>query len=145
MSQEVIIKKSENGFYALIPHLGVCVHKPQLEESYLAALESAQTVEKSFTSLKMQHLLPQSRDHLVFRLNNKKTLKIYFITLFVILASISLVGLTIKKSIDRATYSLDQSLFKNDPERVEKNREKFRALLEKYKPLIEEWKKATKE
>lgn len=145
MSQEVIIKKSDSGFYALIPHLGVCEHAPTLEDSYQLALQKSQGIQTQFSSLGVTHLLPLTKEHLVVKLTTKKTLKMYALGLLILVASIALVGLTLKKSIDRATYSLNQSLFKDDPERVEKNREKFRELLVKYKPLIDEWKKATKE
>lgn len=145
MSQEVIIKKSDSGFYALIPNLGICEHSSSLEGSYGSALKKAEAVQGQFSNLNLQHLLPQSKEQLVYKLTTKKTLKMYAIGVGLIILAVSLVGITVKKSIDRATYSLNQSLFKDDPERVEKNREKFRDLLVKYKPLIDEWKKATKE
>jgi hypothetical protein len=144
MSQEVIIKKSDTGYYAVIPYLGICEHSPSLEESYGTALKKAEAVKGQFSALHLTHLLPQTKDHLILKLTTKKTLKMYALGVGLIMISVSLIGLTIKKSIDRATYSLNQSLFKDDPERVEKNREKFRELLVKYKPLIDEWKKATK-
>ena len=145
MSQEVIIKKSDSNYLALIPHLGVLEQAASLEEAYDKAMKKSETVKSQFSNLGLEHLLPKAQEHIVYRLNNRKTLKIYFVSLFILISSIALVGLTLKRSIDRATYSLNQSLFKDDPERVEKNREKFRALLTKYKPLIEEWKKATQE
>jgi hypothetical protein len=143
MSQEVVMKKVEGGYYAAVPDLGVLERGIDAESAYAAANQAAERVRGTFQSAGATELLRPADERLQIRTWTPRLRRAVLISVFATLTGAGLIGLTIANSLKRSLASFEHALLGDDPARVEKSREKFRLVLQKYRPFIEEWQKAT--
>lgn len=143
MSDEVILKKADGEFFAIIPDLGVIERASDAAKAYDLALAKKHNIEKTFSDANALHLIERKNlGDVSIRTWSTRLKKWMGISLALYFVGILALGFVIKKSTDRMIASVQHSLIDPDPTRVDKNVVKFRALLEKYRPFIEEWNKA---
>ena len=143
MSDEVILKKADGEFFAIIADLGVIERAPDSNRAYELAIAKKQTIEKAFSEANATHLLEKKNvSDITIRTWSTRLKKWMGISLALYFVGLLALGFVIKRSADRMITSFHHSVIDPDPTRVDKNVVKFRALLEKYRPFIEEWNKA---
>lgn len=143
MAHEVILKKTDDGFVALIPNLGILTKGATAEMAYQQASDAADKVTSAYKSINLESLLRSSEEHIHVSVWSRSRRNALIAVIVAILLGFAFLGISVGRSVQRAAASLKQLVTESDPAMMEKKREKFKALLENHRPLIEEWQKAT--
>ena len=145
MSKEIILKKIDNEFIGVIPHLGLMSRSASPEEVYSSLQKKSALLEEEWTKAGLQHLM-KSQDPLIKIYKLEKQLKRFIVfTLIFYFAGLVGLGLVIKNSAVRIIESVEKQFKESDPASKEKALEGFKKKLHQYKPYIQEFKKVLDE
>jgi hypothetical protein len=150
MSHEIIIKKTEEGIFGIVPELGICIKASDINSAYKLADQKKEEVESNFRSFGLEHLLTKSGEHSqIHKLTHER--KMFYITatsliIFTMFISSFVIVTNIKKATTSLTRKFDSmnfdlNLANRSDERIEQDRLKVQMFMQKYRPVIEEVKK----
>lgn len=145
MGTEVILKKSDNQYFAFIPEYGIIETSASAEEAFEKAQARRSGIDAAFSAAGARHLLERNHhEGLVVRTWSGRFKKAIILSVVLYLLGLAALGLTIHNSIKRGAASLHKNIeLLQTPS--EQKLERFRKLLQDYRPFLEEWRKANEE
>ncbi len=145
MEHSIILKKTDNQFFAFVPTLGILTKSSTADEAYSKAETEIQRIRSAYRDAGSLPLLEiQQNKNLTVKTWSSKFRNWILISLAFYLLGLLGLAVTIGNSLERIGQDLNQKLEFSRPDlaRREADLEKFKQQLEYYQPFIDEMKKS---